>query len=55
MRDTHWGAILADISQIAGPLSAIFHLIEAHRNKVGAQHRAVMPEWAKRPGSRLRA
>src|SRR5260370_20315605 len=35
-RDANWGAILADIPQIPGPLSAIFRLIEAHRNKIQA-------------------
>src|SRR6266478_9583416 len=36
-RDTNWGAILADIPQIPGLLSAIFRLIEAHRNEIRAQ------------------
>src|SRR5207248_7569947 len=36
-RDTNWGAILADIPQIPGLLSAIFRLIEAHRNQIRAQ------------------
>src|SRR5438045_352839 len=35
-RDTNWGAILADIPQIPGLLSAIFRLIEAHRNEIQA-------------------
>lgn len=37
MRDTNWEAILADIPQIPGLLSAIFRLIEAHRNEIRAQ------------------
>src|ERR1700738_4799982 len=36
-RDTNWGAILVDIPQIPGLLSAIFRLIEAHRNEIQAQ------------------
>src|SRR6266566_3973206 len=36
-RDTNWGAILADIPQISRLLSAIFRLIEAHRNEIRAQ------------------
>src|SRR5215203_2658855 len=36
-RDTNWGAILGDIPQIPGLLSAIFRLIEAHRNEIPAQ------------------
>src|ERR1700719_3325530 len=36
-RDINWGAILADIPQIPGLLSAIFRLIEAHRNEIQAQ------------------
>src|ERR1700739_4845707 len=36
-RDTNWGAILAEIPQIPGLLSAIFRLIEAHRNEIRAQ------------------
>src|SRR6267143_3984952 len=38
-RDTRHqlGAILADIPQIPGLLSAIFRLIEAHRNEIRAQ------------------
>ena len=36
-RDTNCGAILADIPQIPGLLSAIFRLIEAHRNEIRAQ------------------
>src|SRR6266487_254032 len=36
-RDTNWGAILGDIPQIPGLLSAIFRLIEAHRNEIQAQ------------------
>src|SRR5712692_10345652 len=36
-RDTNWGAILADIPQIPGLLSAIFRLIKAHRNEIRAQ------------------
>src|SRR5215469_15948465 len=35
--ETNWGAILADIPQIAGVLSAIFRLIESHRNEIRAQ------------------
>src|SRR6516225_3789143 len=34
---TNWEAILADIPQIPGLLSAIFRLIEAHRNEIRAQ------------------
>src|SRR3954453_24027566 len=34
---TNWGAILAAIPQIPGLLSAIFRLIEAHRNEIRAQ------------------
>src|SRR3954454_11415335 len=33
----NWGAILADIPQIPGLLSATFRLIEAHRNEIRAQ------------------
>src|SRR5947208_12250456 len=33
----NWGAILADIPQIPGLLSAIFRLIEAPRNQIRAQ------------------
>src|SRR6266487_469227 len=36
-RDTNWGAVLGDIPQIPGLLSAIFRLIEAHRNEIQAQ------------------
>src|SRR6266851_8151740 len=36
-RDTNWRAILGDIPQIPGLLSAIFRLIEAHRNEIQAQ------------------
>src|ERR1700676_2353740 len=36
-RDTNWVAILGDIPQIPGLLSAIFRLIEAHRNEIQAQ------------------
>src|SRR5204863_4268241 len=36
-RDTNWGAILADIPQISRLLSAIFRLIQAHRNQIRAQ------------------
>src|SRR5260370_6317262 len=36
-RDTNWGAILADIPKIPGLLSAIFRLIEAHRNEIRAR------------------
>src|SRR5438874_6201933 len=36
-RGTNWGAILADIPQIPGLLSAIFRLIEAHHNEIRAQ------------------
>ena len=40
-RDTNWGAILGDIPQIQGLLSAIFRLIEAHRNEIRALAEAV--------------
>src|SRR5712692_4315067 len=36
-RDTNWRAILGDIPQIPGLLSAIFRLTEAHRNEIRAQ------------------
>src|SRR5216684_8216432 len=36
-RDTNRGAILGDIPQIPRLLSAIFRLIEAHRNEIQAQ------------------
>ena len=59
-RDTNWGAILGDIPQISGLLSAIFRLIEAHRNEIQAQPRlrrlphltpaAVLPERAASAG-----
>src|SRR5216683_6099061 len=36
-RDTNWRAILGDIPEIPGLLSAIFRLSEAHRNEIRAQ------------------
>src|SRR3981081_4369795 len=46
---TNWGAILADIPQIPGLLSAIFRLIEAHRNEIRAQPASFAANRSGRP------